>query len=204
MSNPLTTRPRLNGPIHPISRIMSKVMGLAAEAEIRAAYINGQEAFPIRTLLLELGHPQPETPTQVDKSTANGFANDTIKQKLLKAIDMQFYWIRGRTSQDQFLIYWQSGITNLGYYHTNQHSPAHQQLMRPTYLHTFEQLAQCAIAHILRGCVNSRVITTVRHRSSFHRICPKLLTRVPAVCPSTNAETIDSSSSQLESQTSVL
>ena len=57
MSKPPTTRPRLNGPIRSISRIMSNVMGSAAESEIGAAYINYQEAVPIRTLLLELGHP---------------------------------------------------------------------------------------------------------------------------------------------------
>ena len=42
---------------------MSNVMDSAAEAKIGAAYINGQEAVPIHTLLLELGHPQPVTPT---------------------------------------------------------------------------------------------------------------------------------------------
>ena len=100
---------------------MSNVMGSAAEAKIGAAYINGQEAVPIRTLLYELEHPQPATPIQVDNSTANGFANNTIKQKRLKAIDMRFYWIRDRTSQGQFLIYWQPVITNLGDYRTKNH-----------------------------------------------------------------------------------
>ena len=57
MSNPPTTFPRLNGPIHSISCIMSNVMGSASEAEIGAAYVNGQEAVPIRTLLRKLGHP---------------------------------------------------------------------------------------------------------------------------------------------------
>ena len=99
MSKPPTTRPRLNGPIHSISQIMSNVMGSAAESELGAAYINGQEAVPIRTFLLELVHPQLSTPIQVDNSTADSFANDTIKKKRLKAIDMQFYWIRDRTSQ---------------------------------------------------------------------------------------------------------
>ena len=84
---------------------MSNVMGSAAKAEIGAAYINGQEAVPIRTLLRELGHPQPATPIQVDNSTDDGFANNTIKQKRPKAIAMRFYWIRNRTSQGQFLIY---------------------------------------------------------------------------------------------------
>ena len=178
-------------------------MGLVAKADIRAAHINFQEAVPIRTLLLELGHTQSETPIQVDNSTADGFANDTTKNKLSKAINMRFHWIRDRTSQGQFLIYWQPGITNLSDYHTKHHSPAHHQLMRLTYLHTSEQLVQYDIAHILRGFVNSRVPKTVRHGSSFHRICLKLLTRFPDVCLSTNAETIDSSPTKLKSQTSV-
>ena len=99
---------------------------------------------------------------------------------------MRFYWILYRTSQGQFLIYWQPSITILGDYHTNHHSPAHHQLMRPTYLHTSEELAQCAIAHILQGCVNCRVPKTLRHGTSLHRICPKLL--------------IDSSTRRIESQ----
>ena len=160
-------------------------MGSAAEAEIGAAYINGQEAMPIRTLLRELGHPHPAMPIQVDNSTADGFANNTIKQKQSKANNMHFYWIRDRTSQGQFLIYWQPGITNLGDYHTKHHSTAHHQIMRPTHLHTVEELAQCAIANILRGCVNSCVPKTAIHRTSLHIICPKLL--------------IDSSPIQLES-----
>ena len=128
---------------------MSNVMGLAAKADIGAAYINGQEAVPISTLLFELGHPQPDTPIQVYNSTADGFANDTIEQKRLKAINMRFYRIRDRTIQGQFLIYCQPVIPNLRDYHANHRFPAHHQLMRPTYLHTSEQLAQYAIAHIL-------------------------------------------------------
>ena len=96
-------------------------MGLAVEVEIGAAYINGQEALPILTLLSELGHPQPATPIQVHNSTADGFANNTIKQKRSKVINMRFYWICDRTSQGQFLIYWQPHITNLGNYHTKLH-----------------------------------------------------------------------------------
>ena len=61
--------------------------------------------------------------------------------------------------------------------------------MWSTYLHTSEELAQCAIAHILRGCVNFHVPKTVRHGNSLHIICPKLL--------------IDSSPCQIEYQTSV-
>ena len=56
-------------------------MGSAAEADIGAAHINGQEAVPIHTLLRELGHPQPATQIQVNNSTTDGFTKDNIKQK---------------------------------------------------------------------------------------------------------------------------
>ena len=208
MSNPPITRPRLNSPITYIPRIISNVMGLAAEAEIGAAYINGQDYVPMRTLLLELGHPQPATPIQVDRSTANGFANNTIKQKLSKAIDMRFYWIRDRTSQGQFLIYWQPVITNLGNYHTNHHSPSHHQFMQtdvPAHNRTLSALRHCA--HSVRVCQfpsshncetqiffsNNMHKTPVMSQTSVLRPTHKIFTRVPDVCPSTNAETIDSS-----------
>jgi hypothetical protein len=100
-----TVAPTLNGPIHSICKIMTNVMGSAAEAEIGAAYINAQEAVPIRTTLAEMGHPQPSTPIQVDNTTAVGFANDTMKQKRSKAIDMRFYWVKCRTRQKQFIVY---------------------------------------------------------------------------------------------------
>jgi hypothetical protein len=70
-------------------------MGSAIKAEIGATYINAWEAVPIRTTLAEMGHLQPATPIQVN-STATGFANDTIKQKCSKAIDVRFYWLQDR------------------------------------------------------------------------------------------------------------
>ena len=51
---------------------------------------------------------------QVDKTTTVGFANNTIKQKRLKAVGMRFYWIRDRTCQGHFNIYWGPVSTNLG------------------------------------------------------------------------------------------
>ena len=128
-------------------------MGSVAEVEIGATYLNAQEGIPIRQMLLDMGHQQPPTPVQVHNTTAVGFATKTIKQKRSKAIDMRFYWIQDRTLQKQFLVYWKPGSTNLGDYHTKHHPPAHHRLMRSTYLHPTEQLANTAIAHILRGCL---------------------------------------------------
>jgi hypothetical protein len=69
-------------------KIINVVAGSAAEAEIGAGYINGQDAVPIVNTLRELGHPQPPTPIQIDNTTAEGFANGTMKQKRSKAIDI--------------------------------------------------------------------------------------------------------------------
>jgi hypothetical protein len=153
--------PPLNGPIHTVSKILDVVVGSAAEAEIGGTYINGQEAVPLRITLSELNHPQPPTPMQVDNTTAEGFANDTIKQKRSKAMDMRFHWIRDRVRQKQFLVYYRPGSTNLADPFTKHLTPSNTKLMRPFYLHSdkysqTEHFANVVISHLVRGCVKSR------------------------------------------------
>ena len=153
-----------NGAIHNLCQIIKTVMSSAGEAEIGATFLNAKDALPICTNPEELGHPQPPTPMQVDNTTAVGFANNTIKQKWSKAIDMHFYWIIDRTLQGQFKIYWAPRSTNLGDYHTKHHYPSHHCLMLPQLLHneTHVQLANLVVIHLLRGCVNSRKLRAIR------------------------------------------
>ena len=40
-----------NGPVHVIAKILRNVMGSAAETEVGASYINGQEDIPLRQAL---------------------------------------------------------------------------------------------------------------------------------------------------------
>ena len=145
------TLPTNNDAIHALFQIVKTVMSSAAEAEIGATFLNAKDALPIRTTLKELGHPQPPTPMQVDNTTAVGFANNTIKQKRSKTIYMRFYWIRDRTRQGQFKIYWAPGSTNLGEYHTKHHPPIHNRLMRPQFLHDdpHVQLSNLVVMHLL-------------------------------------------------------
>jgi Reverse transcriptase (RNA-dependent DNA polymerase) len=126
--------PPINGAIHVVSQIMTNVMASAAEAEVGGLFINGQAACPIRTTLEELGHPQPPTIIITDNECALGIANDTVKQRRSKAIDMRFYWIKDRVAQGQFTIYWKRGVDNLADYFTKHHPPAHHQRMRPRYI----------------------------------------------------------------------
>ena len=114
---------------------MRNVMSSAAEAETGGLFVNGQAAVPIITTLEEMGHPQPgPTPIQTDNTTAAGIANDTVKAKRSKAMDMRFYWIQDRVKQGQFRVHWKRGAVNYADYHTKHHPPSHHIKMRPTYL----------------------------------------------------------------------
>jgi hypothetical protein len=133
--DPTAAPPKANGAINVHCTVMREVLASAAEAELAALFHNGREACPIRTTLEELGHAQPATPIQTDNSTAAGIANDTVKQKRSKAIDMRFYWIRDRVRQGQFVICWKKGSHNRADYFTKHHSTAHHQAIRSAYLY---------------------------------------------------------------------
>jgi hypothetical protein len=133
--DPNAPPPPTNGPITVLCTIMREVVSSASEAELAALFHNGKEACPIRITLEELGYPQPPTPIQTDNSTAYGIANDTVKQKRSKAIDMHFYWIRDCVRQGQFVVYWKKGILNRADYFTKHHPASHHQAIQPAYLH---------------------------------------------------------------------
>ena len=77
-----------NGAVHILSSIMRMVLASATESEFAALFYNAQECCPMRHTLQALGHPQPPTPITTDNEVANGLANDTVKQRCSKAIDM--------------------------------------------------------------------------------------------------------------------
>jgi hypothetical protein len=126
--------PPLNGPINVVCKIMREVLSSAAEAELGGLFYNGKEAVPERITLEELGHTQPPTPIVTDNSTATGIANDCVKQKRSKAMDMRFYWIRDRVRQGQFIVHWKRGSSNRADYFTKHHPAKHHQQQRLEYL----------------------------------------------------------------------
>ena len=130
-----STRTQFNGAILVLARVIKNVMASAAEAELGALYSNAQEILPMRQCLKELGHPQPATPIKTDNSTAQGIINNTIKQKRSKAMDMRFYWLRDRTKQGHFHIYWEPGRHNLADLPTKHHSGSHHRRLRPIYIY---------------------------------------------------------------------
>ncbi len=125
--------PSNNGAILTILQIIKAVMSSAAEAEIRALYINCKEAIPARHTLKYLGHKQPPTPMQTDNTTALGVVNNNV-MKILKSMDMKYHWLQCSINQRQFRHYWAAGKSNNGNYVTKHHAPIHHQATQSTFL----------------------------------------------------------------------
>lgn len=120
----------VNGPIDETSVRIDAVMAAASEAEYAATFINARKACALRQTLSDLGHIQGPTPISVDNKCAQGLANDTVKRRQSKAIDMRFHWIRDRVRQGQFEVNWAPGKSNLADFFT-KNLPAKQfQFMR--------------------------------------------------------------------------
>ncbi len=92
--------PPNNGAIFTNATIIKAVMASAAEAELGALYLNAKEAVYLQKILIEMGHPQPQTPIQTHNSTAEGVTSKKIQPKCTKAMDMRFHWLCDRKSQD--------------------------------------------------------------------------------------------------------
>jgi hypothetical protein len=145
--------PPMNGAIHVLSSIMKNVLASAAESETGALFWCCQDAVPIRTCLIEMGHPQDATQIVTDNVCASGIVNGTVKQRRSKAIDMRFYWVRDRIKQGQFIVYWRRGAINLADYFTKHHPPAHHKIMRHKYLQAMKTMANHLC--LLRGCTDA-------------------------------------------------
>ena len=122
---------QLNGSIHAFTTFIDEVVASAAEAKYAALFYAGQIATGLRTVLSALGHSQPATVMLSDNACAVGLANDTVKIRRSKSIDMRYHWIKDRVKQLQFTILWQKGADNLADFFTKPlPTSQHQQLMR--------------------------------------------------------------------------
>ena len=138
-----------NGTIYAVCNILRNVMPSAAEAECGALFVNGKESVVLRTTLYELDHPQQPNPLKTENSRTYGIANDTIRQRRSRAMDMRFYCVCNRVLQGQFIIYLRPGTENLGDYYKKHHPLSHHRAMRSKFLHPNEHSPL-----LLRGCVN--------------------------------------------------
>ena len=97
--------PSLNGPVLTITQIIKNVMSSAAEAELSGLFIFTKAMVPLQNTLMEMGWPRLPSPVQCDNSTAIGVINKIMVNKMLKSMDMRFWWICCRYSQDHCRYY---------------------------------------------------------------------------------------------------
>jgi hypothetical protein len=88
----------------------------------------------MRKTLDSMGYPQPATTIITDNSTANGIANDTIKQQRSRTIDMHYHWVHDHIVQGLFRVKRCPGKENKADYFTKHHVGAHHQRMRSQYV----------------------------------------------------------------------
>jgi hypothetical protein len=93
----------------------------------------GKTKMPLCNALEKMGWKQQKSPIQIDNSTAEGFANNTIIVKRMRAIEMRFNWLKYREAQDQFRFFWDKGTCNNGDYHTKLHPPEYHLSHRPSH-----------------------------------------------------------------------
>jgi hypothetical protein len=83
-----------------MSTVILTIMSSVGETEYVACFLTGQHGAGFRQVLEDLGYPQPATYILTDNECAEGIANDTIKPKRTKGIEMQYHWIRDRVARN--------------------------------------------------------------------------------------------------------
>jgi hypothetical protein len=88
----------------------------AAEAELGALFHNCQDGIIFLKTTTDLGHSQPKTPVHCDNATAVGIANNTVKRQQLQAMEMHFFGVGEKVSQDMYQKAWHPSQENLADY----------------------------------------------------------------------------------------
>ena len=96
----------INGAIDYISSVIPTVCSSVAEAEYAALFLTGRAITYVRNILQDLGYPQQATTIYCDNSCAVGVANDSVKQKRSKAVDMRYHWLRDQVRQGKLVVTW--------------------------------------------------------------------------------------------------
>jgi hypothetical protein len=128
--------PALPTPRHPFlvtSVILPVVAANVAEAEYGGGFHCAQRAVSLRNILHAFGYPQRATHIITDNAVADGIANDTVKQKRSRSMDISYHWLRDQVRLGRFQVHWERGTTNLADYQTKAMSAKDFSAGRPLY-----------------------------------------------------------------------
>jgi hypothetical protein len=126
----------LNGIIDVFSTVIKTVCSAVAEAEYASLFLTGHAATSLRHTLIDLGYPQGTTEIICDNTCAVGIANQSIKQKRSKAIDMRYHWIRDQVEQQKMRIIWKPGKDNFADHFTKAQPVWYHKLNRHLFVCT--------------------------------------------------------------------
>ena len=68
-------------------------------------------------------HPPSGTSLPIDNKCAHGILTSSMRQKLSKAFDMRYWWMKYRIGKKQFDLTWAPGKLNFTDYFTKHHPP---------------------------------------------------------------------------------
>ena len=69
-----------------------------------------------------------------DNTTANDIANNKVRLKRSKAIDMRYHWIRDRVQRGDYSVLWGPGKDNDGDFFTKIQPPSHCRTVRRNFV----------------------------------------------------------------------
>ena len=100
---------KLNRTIISTCPILKLIAASTAEAELGALFLNSPQAKILRLILTKLGHLQPPTIILIYKTTTVVIVNNAIKQQILQAMVMHYFWILDQYCQNYFYFKYQLG-----------------------------------------------------------------------------------------------
>jgi hypothetical protein len=171
------------------TNILKFVVASAADVELGALYHNCQKGIVFQKILIDVGHPQPKNPVHCDYATAVGIVYNTVKQQHSCSMEIRFFGVYDKCSQDMYTLSWHPGQENLADYQSKHHLGAQHTAVCAWYLHMENSthfLPRAKAPSVLKGCVgtlNDRYLHKVplprapRIQSTNHVTCHIQITR---------------------------
>jgi hypothetical protein len=108
----------INAPFQVLAAVQKTISASVMEAEYIALFENGQNVIAACNTLLTIGYPKQTVTIFTDNACAVHMANDELKPRRTKALDMRYHWTRQQVRDGNLIIKWIQGADNLADFFT--------------------------------------------------------------------------------------
>ena len=138
----------LNASVHAESSGIPVIVSSAGEAELASAFGNAKIAHDERTILRNLGYPQPPTPIYCDNECTIGLAHNALRKKQSKSMDLRWDWLRDRVAQNLFVLPYIRSLQNPADFFTKALPVHRHRELAPLFVHypTPPPLPPCSLS----------------------------------------------------------